>query len=129
MRNLRSIMGITWRDKISNDKVLENGGLSSLRSILIHMNLQWLEQLETMDHERLPRQILYSKFQKEKRNQKRPRIKFKKKVKRNIKEINIDKCTWQEKAKRRESWRSVIRLTGVSHCRTDRLLMMLLLSA
>ena len=62
MRHLRSIMGISWREKISNDKVLKRAGLPSLKVILIQMNLQWLGHVERMDHERLSRQLLYSQL-------------------------------------------------------------------
>ena len=40
MRHLRSKMGISWKNKISNDKVLKRAGLPSLKAILIQMNLR-----------------------------------------------------------------------------------------
>ena len=68
MQHLRSIMGISWRDKISNDEVLKRTGLPSLKAILIQMNLRWLGHVEMMDHERLPQHLLYSQLKEGKRN-------------------------------------------------------------
>ena len=62
MQHLRSIMGISWREKISNDEVLKRAGLPSLKAILIQMNPRWLGHVERMDHERLPRQLFYSQL-------------------------------------------------------------------
>ena len=49
MQHLKSIMGISWRDKISNDKVLNRAGLPSLKAILVQVNLRWLGHVEKMD--------------------------------------------------------------------------------
>ena len=58
-------MGIPWRDKISNDKVLKRAVLPSLKANLTQMNLRWLGHVERMDHECLPRQLLYSQLRTE----------------------------------------------------------------
>ena len=65
MRHLRSIMGISLRDKIRNGEVLKRAGLPSLKAILIQMNLRWLWHVERMDHKCLPRQLLYSQLRTE----------------------------------------------------------------
>ena len=109
MRHLRSIMGISWRDKIRNEEVLKRAGLPPLKSILIQMNLRWLGHVERMDHERLPRQLLYSQLQEGKRNQGRPRLRFKDTIKRNMKKLDIDRSTWQKMASSRDGWRRLIR--------------------
>ena len=122
MRHLRAIMGISWRDKISNVDVLKRAGLPSLKSILIQMNLRWLGHVERMDTKRLPRQLLYSQLKEGKRNQGRPRLRFKDTVKRNMKKMDIDRRTWKTKASSRDDWRQLIKPTEDSHCRIDRLL-------
>jgi hypothetical protein len=109
MRQLRSIMGVTWRDKVSNAEVLRRAGIPSLKDILIQMNLRWLGHVERMEHGRLPRQLLYSQLKEGKRNQGRPRLRFKDTVKRNLKKLNVDKNHWQKKARSRDGWRCVIR--------------------
>ena len=109
MRHLRSIMGISWRDKITNVEVLKRAGLPSLKSILIQMNLRWLGHVERMDHNRLPRQLLYSQLKEGRRNQGRPRLRFKDTVKRNMKKLDMDRAKWQKNARNRDGWRCLIR--------------------
>ena len=109
MRQLRSIMGISWRDRVTNIEVLEKAGLPSLENLLINMNLRWLGHVERMHHQRLPRQILYSQLSEGKRNQGRPRLRFKDTVKRNMKKLSMDINSWQSQAKDRTAWRSAIK--------------------
>ena len=51
-------MNISWEDKITNIEVLDRAGQPSMEIILI-MNLRWLGHVEGMDHQRLPKQLLY----------------------------------------------------------------------
>ena len=41
MRHLRSIMRITWMDKVTNKEILERTGLPSMEDLLIRKNLRW----------------------------------------------------------------------------------------
>jgi len=41
IRNLRSIMRITWMDKVTNKEILERTGLPSMEDLLIRKNLRW----------------------------------------------------------------------------------------
>ena len=111
MRHLRSIMGIFWRDNISNDEVLKRAGMPSLKAILIQMNLRWLGHVERMDHECLPRQVFYSQLKEGKRNQGSPRLSIQNAVKKNMKKLNVDRSSWQEMAESRDGWRCLIRPT------------------
>ena len=52
-------MNISWEDKITNREVLDRAGQPSMEIILIQMNLRWLGHVERMDHQRLPKQLLY----------------------------------------------------------------------
>ncbi|KAK2185985.1 hypothetical protein NP493_215g04037 [Ridgeia piscesae] len=45
MRHLRSIMRITWMDKVTNKEILERTGLLSMEDFLIRRNLRWTGQL------------------------------------------------------------------------------------
>ena len=109
MRHLRSITNISWKDKTTNIEVLKRAGLPSMEDMLIQMNLRWLGHVERMDHQRLPRQLLYSQLCEDKRNQGRPRLRFKDTVKRNLEKLEIDRSSWQLKAKDRAVWRNLIR--------------------
>ena len=109
MRHLRAIMNISWKNKVTYTEVLKQAGLPSMEDMLIQTNLRWLRHVERMDHQRLPRQLLYSQSCEGKCNQGRPRLRFKDTVKRNLKKLEIDRRSWQRKAKDRVAWRNLIR--------------------
>jgi len=51
----RSILGISWKDKVTNEKVREATALPKLEDIIGCRRLRWLGHLSRMDHHRLPR--------------------------------------------------------------------------
>ena len=108
MRQLRNIMNISWQDKVTNKDILKRAGLPSMADLLIKKNLRWLGHVERMDHERLPRQLLYSQLSEGVRNQGRPRLRFKDVCKRNMKWKDIDLNNWKQSAVDRQKWRSMI---------------------
>ena len=109
MRQLRDIMGIKWQDKTTNVEVLRRANLPSMADILIEKNLRWLGHVHRMEQDRLPRQLLYSQLCTGKRNQRRPRLRYKDVAKRNLKWRKISVNTWQTTARNRDNWRSVIK--------------------
>ena len=68
LRHLSEIMNISWKDKIRNKVILEKAGLPPMSDILVQMNVRWLGHVERMDFARLPRQLLYLKVTRWKRN-------------------------------------------------------------
>ena len=54
MRHLRSIMRITWMDKVTNKEILERTGLPSMEDLLIRKNLRRTGHLMRMSSDRLP---------------------------------------------------------------------------
>ena len=109
MRQLRDIMSIKWYDKITNNEILCRANLPWMADILIEKNLRWLGHVQRMENDRLPRQLLYSQLCEGKRNQGRPRLRFKDVVKRNMKHREIDLKSWQTTASNRAAWRSAIK--------------------
>ena len=101
MRHLRSIMGITWQDKVTNVDILNRAGLPSMEDILIEKGLRWLGHVHRMENNRLPRQLLYSQLSEGLRNRGRPKLRFKDAMKRNMKARNIEPCSWQQIAEDR----------------------------
>ena len=59
IRHLRSILRITWQDKVSNKEILDRTGLHSMEDLLIRKNLRWTGHLTRMTSGRLPKQFLY----------------------------------------------------------------------
>ena len=92
MRHLRSIMRITWMDKVTNKEILE---LPSMEDLLIRKNLRWTGHLMRMSPDRLPKQVLYSQLSSGHRKRGRLCLRFKDTIKRNLKmrDIKIDSWT------------------------------------
>ena len=57
IRQLKNIMGIVWQDKITNVEILRRANLPSMADILIEKNLRWLGHVQSMEPERLQRQL------------------------------------------------------------------------
>ena len=95
-------MNISWKDKITNIEVLKRAGLPSIEGMLIQTNLRWLGKDG-------PPALLCSQLCEGKRSRGRPRLRFKDTVKRNLKKLDIDKSSWQRKAKNRAAWKKLVR--------------------
>ena len=53
MRHLRSIMRITWMDKVTNKEIHERTGLPSMEDLLVRKNFRWTGHLMRMSPDRL----------------------------------------------------------------------------
>jgi len=51
----RSILGISWKDRVTNEEVRVRTGHHSMDDILSERRLRWLGHLMRMDHQRIPR--------------------------------------------------------------------------
>ena len=65
--------------------------IGSIKYNVRKTNLRWLVHVERMNHQRLLRRLLYSQLCEGKRNQGRPRFRFKDTVKRNLKKLDINR--------------------------------------
>lgn len=95
---MKDIMSIKWYDKITNEEIQQRANLPSMADILIEKNLNWLRHVHRIDNDRLSRKLLYSQLCNDKRNQERPRLRFKDVAKRNMQWRNIDVRSWQTTA-------------------------------
>ena len=95
MRHLRSIMRITWMDKVTNKEIHERTGLPSIKDLLIRNNFRWTGHLMRMSPDRLSKQVFYSQLSSGHRKRGRPRLRFKVTIKRKLKmrDIKIDSWT------------------------------------
>jgi len=56
----RSILGFSWKDRVTNEEVrLRTGQHSSMDDILNERRLCWLGHVIRMDHQRIPRHALH----------------------------------------------------------------------
>ena len=102
MRHLRSILRITWMDKVTNKEILERTGLPSMEDLLIRKNLRWTGHLMRISPDRLPKQVLYSQLSSGHRNRGRPRLRFKDTIKRNLKIRDIKIDSWTSLSQQRD---------------------------
>ena len=105
MRALRSILGIRWQDRVTNLEVLNRANSSSIESRLIKAQLRWVGHVIRMGEDRLPRILLYGELQDGKRNQGRPRKRYKDHLKENLHWCDLEVSELEECAKNRPRWR------------------------
>ncbi|XP_063382206.1 uncharacterized protein LOC134668695 [Cydia fagiglandana] len=105
MRCLRNILGITWQDKVTNQRVLEKAQLPSLAALLKQRRLRWLGHVHRMEPARIPRRVLLGAVAYAKRNVGRPMLRFKDCVKRDMSAFEIDHHAWEALAEDRDGWR------------------------
>ena len=112
MRCLRSLLGVTWRDKVSNEDVLRRTGCCSLYQTLKRRRLRWLGHLRRMPDGRLPKDVLYGELRSGERSRGRPLLRFKDVVKRDMLAMDIAADTWEQLAEDRAEWRCQLRDGG-----------------
>ena len=108
MRHLRSIIRITWMDKVTNMEILERTGLPSLEDILIRKNLWWTGHLMRMSPDRLPKQVLYFQLSSGHIKRGRPRLRFKDTIKRNLKLRDIKIDSWTSLSRQSDKWTATV---------------------
>ena len=109
MRHLRSIMRITWLDKVTNKEILERTGLPSMEDLLIRKNLRWTGHLMRMSPDRLPKQVLYFQLSSGRRKRGCPRLRFKDTIKRNLKPTDIKIDSWTSLSQQRDKRRAKVK--------------------
>ena len=109
MRHLRSIMKVTWMDKVTNKEILERTVLPSMEDLLIRKNLRWTGHRMRMSPDRLPKQVLYSQLSSGHRKRGRPRLRFKDTIKRNLKMRDIKIDSWTSLSQQRDKWRTTVK--------------------
>ncbi|KAK1880299.1 PHD finger protein 14, partial [Dissostichus eleginoides] len=112
MRCLRNILGITWRDKVTNEAVLARTGSKSIFQTLKVRRLRWLGHLRRMPDGRLPKDILHSELSAGSRDRGRPLLRFKDVVKLDMKALDIATDNWERLAEDRTKWRQQLREGG-----------------
>ncbi|CAB3226727.1 unnamed protein product [Arctia plantaginis] len=77
MHCLRSILGISWRGKVTNEGVLEMTRMPTVTAILKQKRWRWLGHMHRMKPSRLPRQTLLEQIAHARRPVCRPKLRFK----------------------------------------------------
>ena len=114
-RRLRSILGISWQDRVPNTDILERTGSTDMYTILRRKRLRWVGHVRRMDDARLPKAIFHGELVEGQRARGRPRLRYKDVLKRDLTAFNIAAKEWTVMAEDRIKWKSAIsRGTAIS---------------
>ena len=105
-RNLRAILGVTWKDKMTNETLFSITNSRPLSSQLKFNRLRWTGHAHRMSRTRLPHKLLHSVLKEGTRPIGRPRLRYKDVLKRDLRDFNIDPTSWTSACSDRVSWRS-----------------------
>ena len=88
----RSILGISWKNKVTNAEVRTRTGQQSMDNLHRERRLRWLGHVLRMDHRRIPQQALYWEVPGFKRGPGRPRANWIGTVKKDLRKMTL---TWK----------------------------------
>ena len=109
MRSLRKLLGVTWRDRVSNMEVLRRTGCVSLENILHRKKLRWVVHVIRMEDVRLPKQLLYGELSSGARAAGGQFKRYKDTTKKTLKACNISPENLEVLAQDRQEWRALTR--------------------
>jgi len=101
----RSILGISWKDRVTNEEIRVRTGQQSMDDILSERRLRWLGHVIQMDHQRIPRQALHLEVPGFKRGPGRPRANWRSTANKDLSRMGI---TWEGAevaAQNKSEWR------------------------
>ena len=104
----RSILGISWKDRVTNEEVRVRTGQHSMDDILSERRLRWLGHVIRMDHQRIPRQALHWEVPRFKRGPGRMRANWRSTVNKDLSRMEI---SWEEAevtVQNRSEWRQSV---------------------
>ena len=113
MRCLRTLLRLTWRDRVPDTEVLQRAKMESIHAILMHSQLRWAGHVHRMDDCRLPKRLLYGELSTGKRSLGRPKLRYKETLNASLKQCGTPYTTWEESAEDRPSWRFLVK-SGVA---------------
>ena len=88
-RCVRSILGIKWQDRVSNEEVLKRASLPSIESILLQVQPRLAGRVSRMEDVRMPKAVFFSELQEGKRDRGAPRKHHKDQLKRQLAQAGI----------------------------------------
>ncbi|XP_038073012.1 uncharacterized protein LOC119741333 [Patiria miniata] len=109
-RCLRSILGISWQDRVSNPAILELTGVNDMFTLLSARRLRWSGHVCRQEDGRLPKDIFFGELAHAHRPRGRPKIRYKDVLKRDLRTFRIPVTSWQTVVQDRTRWRSAVHL-------------------
>ena len=108
LRSIRRILGISRKDRVSNDEVLSRAGHLSMYTLLRQRRLRWLGHVHRMNDGRIPKDTMYGELASRKRTTGRTRLPYKAVCMRDMKALDIDAASWEGLAADPTRWRSTL---------------------
>ena len=105
-RNLRAILGVTWKDKMTNETLFSITHSRPLSTQLKFNRLRWTGHAHRMSGSLLPHQLLHSVLKEGTRPIGRPHLRYRDVLKRDLRDFNINPTSWTSACSDRVSWRS-----------------------
>jgi len=109
-RWMRGILGITWKNKVTNEEIRKRTGQTLLVNVIRERRLRWLGHVARMDEARIPKQALQWAVVWFKRRPGRPRTNWRDVVNKDLQKMGL---TWEEveaSAQDRQTWRQRVAL-------------------
>ena len=105
---MRRILGITWKQMVTNEEVRKITGMGTLEVILRRNRLRWLGHIHRMDDNRLAKQVLNWIPKEGRKKRGRPRKNWRATVTEDLKKMNMIWEDAEEIAGDRTAWRSCV---------------------
>ncbi|KAM9364755.1 uncharacterized protein KZ484_010926 [Pholidichthys leucotaenia] len=119
LRCLRRLLGITWRDHVTNKSVLSQAEVPSMFATLTQRRLRWIGDVCRMVDGRIPKDVLYGELTTGKRPTGRPVLCFKDTCKHDLKACGINPANLEQVTSNRTQWHSTIK-AGVQRAEEER---------
>ena len=107
MRCVKTVLGLTWRDKVPHTELLARTGLQSIEDMLLKNQLRWAGHVYRITQERYPRRVLYGQLAEGIRPAHGPKKRYKDHIKKTMKSFGIDSTTLESSSSDRNAWRSM----------------------
>ena len=101
VRCLRRILKVRWQEKIQDTEILKRSGLTHVETMIMKKRLRRLGHVARMDDRRIPKAILYSEARDGSRKQGLPLLRYSDNCDRNMKLLDMNLDTWEERALQR----------------------------
>ena len=107
MRCVYTVCRISWEDKTRNSEILSKCQTTGIEAFLIKSQCRWVGLVVRMEENRIQRNMLYGQLPDAPRRVGRPRLRYKDKLKSNLKELKFDLANWEQLTLDRNSWIAV----------------------
>ena len=120
-RCLRSICGYTLENRVPNADLFLKCQIGGIETFLLQSQLRWAGHVLRMSDDRIPKILMYSQLNDGKRNIGRPWLRYKDKLKYNLKALHIPLRTFEQNVSNRTEWRTTCH-KAITSFKKDRIL-------